>query len=122
MNLPHRFPFRFVDRVADGRGVVRLTAGAFWTPGSDAWPIGWLVEAAAQSAALLLSPESGVAPENLFLAAIDEAEMLRLPGPGETVEIEIRLEARFGRLIRIRADVHANGVAIGSVGLVLSGS
>ena len=129
MTLPHRFPFRFVDRVADGRGVVRLSAGSTWSRGTGGPAALWLVEAVAQSAAELLvppsQPEGGAdsavpAAGPLVLAAVDGARFDPPPSDGETLEIEVGLEARWGGLIRVRGVIRGDRGAAGEVRLVLS--
>lgn len=120
MNLPHRHPFRFVDRTADGRALLRVSANGVWSRGSSATPAGWLVEAVAQSAAILLAPGTEGGETRLALAAIESAEMTRTPEPGETVEIEVSLETRWGALVRVRGQLTIDGAPVGSAIVVLA--
>jgi hypothetical protein len=129
LTLPHRFPFRFVDRVADGRGVVRLSAGSTWSRGTGGPAVLWLVEAVAQCAAELLSPPSPPAADGrdvapgagpLVLAAVEGAHLEPPPCDGESLEIEVRLEARWGGLIRVLGVVRGDRGTSGEVRLVLS--
>jgi len=123
LNLPHRYPFRFVDRVVDGRGWVRLTANSARGRAGDGWNVAWLVEAIAQAAALVLADgEPGAAGGELVLAAVDQAELTAAPDPGATLEVAVRLEGRFGRLSRIRGEVRQDGRPIGKAALVLAAS
>jgi 3-hydroxymyristoyl/3-hydroxydecanoyl-(acyl carrier protein) dehydratase len=122
LNLPHRYPFRLVDRLADGRVVVRPTASAFWTRGAEAAPVAWLVEAVAQGAAVVLAPEDDQGERRLALAAVEGAEFTRPPAPGETLEVRVALEARLGALVRVRGEVWADGRPLGTAIVVLAGS
>lgn len=119
MRLPHRFPFRLVDREDDGRALLRATAGAWWGRGGGDLTLPLLVEAVAQSAALLLGPEDGPG-ERMALAAVEAANLDRRPAPGETVEIRVRLETRLGRLVRVRGELTADGEEIGAATVVLA--
>jgi 3-hydroxymyristoyl/3-hydroxydecanoyl-(acyl carrier protein) dehydratase len=126
LNLPHRYPFRFVDRVADGRAVVRLSAGSTWSRGSGGSPVFWLVEAVAQSAAALMAPPVGDAPDSteapLVLVAVEQARFSTDPADGESLEIRIQLRGRWGRLIRVHGDLRGDRGASGEVELVLAAS
>lgn len=121
MNLPHRFPFRLVDRRTDGSVIVRVSAAEALTRGRAAASIAWLVEAVAQGAALALAPDADRPPERLALAAIESAEVARPPAPGETLEITVALERRWGSLVRVRGWLAVDGAPAGSVLLVLAG-
>jgi 3-hydroxyacyl-[acyl-carrier-protein] dehydratase len=120
LNLPHRHPFRLVDRTADGRALLRVSANSVWSRGSSATPAVWLVEAVAQSAAILLAPGTEAGERRLALAAIESAEMTRAPEPGETVEIEVSLENRWGALVRVRGQLTVDGAPVGSAIVVLA--
>lgn len=119
MNLPHRFPFRFVDREVDGTAVVRLTAGGWWGRDPRGLTLSLLVEAVAQAAALVLGPRE-VSGERMALAAIESARLDRSPRPGETLEIRLRLETRLGRLVRVRGELTGDGRELGAATVVLA--
>ena len=119
MKLPHRFPFRLVDREADGRALLCATAGSWWDRGEEGLTLPLLVEAVAQSAALLLGPEEGPG-ERMALAAVEAARLDRRPVPGERFEIRVRLETRLGRLVRVRGELTAGGEEIGAATVVLA--
>ena len=120
MKLPHRYPFRFVDGTNDGRALLRLTVNGTWSRGGGGAPAGWLIEAIAQGAALLLAPEGGGEEKRLALAAIEDAEVLRAPEPGETVEVAVSLEARWGALVRVRGRLTLDGAPLGGAIVVLA--
>ncbi len=110
--LPHDYPFRFVDTVSraagpdfsDGRVRVRISANA-WGAMGEAWqsPL-LLAEAVAQSALLLEGGDSESARRG-FLAGLEDFAFTRPPRAGETLEIRVRLTARFGAVARFDGEV-----------------
>lgn len=97
-----------------------FTVGAWWARGAAAaGPLGLLVEAVAQSAALVLHP-GAAEPSRLALAAIDRARLDVAPQPGQSGEIEVAIEARYGGLIRVRGFVRVDGRAVGEATVVLA--
>jgi 3-hydroxymyristoyl/3-hydroxydecanoyl-(acyl carrier protein) dehydratase len=122
--LPHTYPFRFVDSVVEprnedfSRGTVRIAVSSNGRAAAgEAWPSPFLLaEAIAQSALLLEGgdPEIG---RTGFLAGIDEFEATRVPRAGETLEVRVRLEARFGSIVKFRGEVWSAGepLAKGSI-------
>lgn len=128
MKLPHRFPFRLVERAIDGRGVVCASADDWWGRRGNGPGLPLLVEAVAQSAALLLAPEGpggtvgrdGEAGERMALAAVEEARLTRVPEPGERVEIQVHLETRLGHLVRVRGELRSAGEELGAATVVLA--
>jgi 3-hydroxymyristoyl/3-hydroxydecanoyl-(acyl carrier protein) dehydratase len=122
--LPHAYPFRFVDAVSlpanadfsQGRVRVRVSANARAAMGE-----GWqspllLAEVVAQAALLLQGGDPAVAQRG-FLAGINDFEMERAPRAGETLEVDVKLVARFGAVLRFDGVVLSEGetVARGSV-------
>lgn len=128
MKLPHRFPFRLVERAIDGRGVVCASADAWWGRSGNGPGLPLLVEAVAQAAALVLAPEgpdgsagsAGATAERMSLAAIEDARLTRAPRPGERVEIDLRLETRLGHLVRVRGELRSAGEELGAATVVLA--
>jgi 3-hydroxymyristoyl/3-hydroxydecanoyl-(acyl carrier protein) dehydratase len=105
--LPHRYPFRFVDTVVEerdetfsrGRVSMTISAGQRACSGGD-WGIPYLLaEAIAQSALLLEGgdPEIG---RTGFLAGIDGFTLDRLPEPGERLSVDVALVARYGAVMK----------------------
>jgi hypothetical protein len=117
LSLPHAFPFRLVDVTSTGARL-RLSANAFWLRGDGAFGAPWLVEATAQAAALLPRP-GGDFGTKLYLAGVDDCRLERLPRAGETLEFELRQEARLGALVRIAAVVRSDGEIVGVLTLML---
>jgi len=65
-----------------------------------------LIEAIAQLAGIATVQEEG---EEGFLASIDRAEFLSLPGPGDTLQIAVRVVKAFGRLFLVEGEVSVDG-------------
>ena len=111
-DLPHVYPFRFVDTVLrapgsefdEGRVSARITGGARGVlDGAWASPV-LLAEAIAQAALLLEGGDPGAARQG-FLAGIDAFEIHRVPGAGESLTIDVRLTARFGSIVKFEGEV-----------------
>ena len=122
--LPHAYPFRFVETVLEprnenfSRGTARVAVSANGRAAAgEEWqsPL-LLAEAIAQSALLLEGgdPEIG---RTGFLAGIDGFEVARAPRAGETLEVRVRLAARFGAVVKFDGEVFcgAESLARGSV-------
>jgi len=111
--LPHRYPFRFVDTVVEerddtfSRGRVSMTISAGQRACSGAvWGMPYLLaEAIAQSALLLEGgdPEIG---RTGFLAGIDAFAVERLPEPGERIFVDVALVARYGAVVKFAGAIH----------------
>ena len=122
--LPHTYPFRFVDTVSQqadgtfsgGRVRVRVSANGRGAMG-ELWRSPLLLAEAMAQSALLLQGGDPEAARRGFLAGINAFEMERAPRAGETLEIEIRLVARFGAVVRFDGTVTSEGeiLARGSV-------
>ena len=122
--LPHAYPFRFVDEVRvrsagepfGGTVSTLLTANARGSMGARWGSSAFLVEALAQ-AALLLQGGDTEAGRKGFLAGIDGFEVSRLPEAGESLEVAVRLAARFGAVIKFEGEVRSGSetIARGSI-------
>ncbi len=122
--LPHAYPFRFVETVLEprnedfSRGTVRIAVSAnARSAAGEAWgtPL-LLAEAIAQSALLLEGGDPDIGRTG-FLAGIDGFEASRAPRAGETLEVRVRLAARFGAIVKFEGEVlcGAESLARGSV-------
>ena len=113
--LPHAYPFRFVDTVLErtegesfgGTVSARLSANARGAMGARWGSAALLAEAVAQ-AALLLQGGDVDAGRKGFLAGIDAFEVSRLPEAGESLEVSVRLAARFGAVIKFEGEVRSD--------------
>jgi len=122
--LPHTYPFRFVETVLEPRsedfscGAVRVAVSAnSRCAAGEQWQSPFLLaEAIAQSALLLEGgdPEIG---RTGFLAGIEGFEASRPPRAGETLDVRVRLSARFGAILKFDGEVFSGSepVAKGSV-------
>jgi 3-hydroxymyristoyl/3-hydroxydecanoyl-(acyl carrier protein) dehydratase len=122
--LPHAYPFRFVETVLEprdetfsrGRVLVAVTANARAAAG-EGWHSPFLLaEAIAQSALLLEGGDPAIGRTG-FLAGVESFEALRPPRAGETLEVRVRMAARFGAIIKFDGEVFcgAEALARGSV-------
>ena len=128
--LPHSYPFRFVDTVLSQAGAdfrqgtvsARLTANGRAVMG-DGRVAGTLLAEALAQAALLLQGGDPDAGRRGFLAGIEGFEVTRLPEAGESLQVDVRLTARFGPVIKFEGEVRSGSdtVARGSI-LVRQGS
>lgn len=117
--LPHAYPFRFADTVLEkpaagvsgGRVRVRVTANGRAAMG-EGWRSPLLHAEAIAQAALLLEGGEPESFRNGFLAGIDGFEVVRAPRAGETLEVRVRLTARFGAVVRFDGEVYSEGEAI----------
>lgn len=117
MSLPHRFPFELVDRVDGEEVVVQPTAGAWWSREASVWPIGLVVEAAAQSAARIAGARPG---EELALAGIESARFESLPELGWPLRLRPRVERAFASLVLVAVEVRQGDRLCGEVTLLLA--
>jgi 3-hydroxyacyl-[acyl-carrier-protein] dehydratase len=108
--IPHRFPFLLVDRLVDlerGRsavGIKNVSAGepyfAGHFPGHPVMPGVLIVEALAQTAALLvMEPGQGTIP--LFMG-IDRARFRRPVVPGDQLRLEVEVLQRRRNVVKVR--------------------
>ncbi|MDR9394524.1 3-hydroxyacyl-ACP dehydratase FabZ [Roseovarius sp. SYSU LYC5161] len=105
--IPHRYPFLLVDRVEDidgyqkARGIKNVTMnephfqGHF--PSKPIMPGVTIVEAMAQTAAVMVGTALGMEDRNMlvYFMAIDKAKFRRMVTPGDV--LEMRLETIRGK-------------------------
>jgi 3-hydroxyacyl-[acyl-carrier-protein] dehydratase len=131
--LPHRYPFLLIDRVVDMRGersatgIKNVTAnepffvGHF--PGHPIMPGVLLVEAMAQTAAVLVMNSLGAAGTGsiVYFMSIDEARFRKPVLPGDTVHFPVQLLHRRPPVWKFSAEAHVDGkkVAEARIGAML---
>ncbi|HJU27996.1 MAG TPA: 3-hydroxyacyl-ACP dehydratase FabZ [Candidatus Binataceae bacterium] len=116
--LPHRYPFLLVDRVleVDGEKVLTLKnvtinepffAGHF--PGLPIMPGVLILEALAQSAAILALEKSQGRPTLFMLTGVDKVRFRRRVVPGEQLRMEVRLLKHDHPVWKMRAEARVDG-------------
>jgi 3-hydroxymyristoyl/3-hydroxydecanoyl-(acyl carrier protein) dehydratase len=117
--LPHDYPFRFVDTVSqaagndfqNGRVRVRVSSNSRAAMG-EAWQSPLLLAEAVAQSALLLEGGDAESARRGFLAGLEDFEFARAPRAGETLEVRVRLTARFGAVARFDGEVLSGDGAI----------
>ena len=112
--IPHRYPFLMVDRVKeiDGTnsaiGVKNVTVnephfqGHF--PSTPIMPGVTIIEAMAQTAAVMVGTEQGVADKNflIYFLAIDKCKFRQKVVPGDVLELHVETLRSGSRIWRFR--------------------
>ena len=126
-DLPHAYPFRFVDVVlrpagpdfSEGRVSAAVTAnGRFASDGVSVSGSTLLAEALAQAALLLQRGDPEVGRRG-FLAGIDAFHVERLPQPGDQLQIDVRLTARFGSIVKFEGEVRSGSETLARGGILV---
>jgi 3-hydroxymyristoyl/3-hydroxydecanoyl-(acyl carrier protein) dehydratase len=98
--IPHRFPFRLIERVEAGPGsnfaILLTTADGFLTA-TQPWPVTLVAEALAQAILLVHPP---MVPGSLRLVGLDRVSMLEKVAAGDRLEVEVSELGAFGGLRR----------------------
>lgn len=116
--LPHRYPFLLVDRILeqDSEHVVTLKnvtvnepffVGHF--PGMPIMPGVLILEALAQSAAILALSIIGERRSLFMLTGIDKARLRRRVVPGDQLQMEVRLLKHHHPLWKMRGEARVAG-------------
>jgi 3-hydroxymyristoyl/3-hydroxydecanoyl-(acyl carrier protein) dehydratase len=117
--LPHAYPFRFVETVitpedrARGTVLARVTSGGRATAG-EGWGSPLLLAEAIAQAALALQGGDPETQRRGYLAGIDGLEISRIPRVGDALQIDVRLSARFGAIVRFEGVVRCGEERIAS--------
>lgn len=112
--IPHRYPFLLVDRVieidgtAKGVGIKNVTmnepqfTGHF--PGMPVMPGVLMVEAMAQTAAVVVGVGMDLADKNfgVYFMAIDNVKFRRKVGPGDTLRMTVETVRGGGKVWKFR--------------------
>ena len=121
--LPHRYPFLLVDRIIeiDGNksavGIKNVTVnephfqGHF--PGQPVMPGVLIVEAMAQTAgAITVMSKGGDAPSLVYFMTIDRCKFRRPVGPGDRLELHVRLERERGNIQKYWCEAKVDGTKV----------
>ena len=107
--LPHEYPFRLLDRRADGTVVVMVAGNAAQVRGTDELPAFLAVELLAQSALFALVEPSGERdPSDRglgLLAGVQDVQFHSPLRPGDRLSVAATLLARLGALSKVRAEL-----------------
>ena len=122
--LPHAYPFRLLDRRADGTVGVLISGNAAQLRGAAELPTFLAVEVLAQSALVAL-PEStsGDAPREGglgLLAGIQDVQFHAPLRPGDVLTAGATLVARLGPLLKIRAELRRDDEIVAEGELLLA--
>ncbi len=125
--LPHRFPFLFVDRVLEREPGLRVVAEKLVSmsepylqghmPGRPLVPGVLMLEMLAQAAAFLEA--EGLDGQEVFLAQVVDARFKAPAYPGDRLRLEVRAEVAFGGFQRVEGSVSCEGRVLCTAKLVL---
>jgi 3-hydroxyacyl-[acyl-carrier-protein] dehydratase len=116
--LPHRYPFLLVDRVLELDDTRTLTLKnvtvnePFFTghfPDLPIMPGVLIVEALAQSAAILALAIIGEKPSLFMLTGIDKVRLRRRVVPGDQLKMEVHLLKHHHPLWKMRGEARVDG-------------
>lgn len=127
--LPHRFPFRMVDRVVElepGRRAVAVKAVSFddfflegHFPHNPCAPEMLIVEALAQIGGIaLLSAKEGMGG---ILVKIEEMSFTKTIKPGAQLTLFAEVEFSFGEMAKVRVKAESGGETVAQGVVVLAG-
>ena len=119
--IPHRYPFLLVDRVVDidgttrGVGIKNVTmnepqfTGHF--PGMPVFPGVFMVEAMAQTAAVIAGVGLDLADKEfgVYFMAIDSAKFRRKVGPGDQLRMEVETLRGGGKVWKFKGTATVEG-------------
>jgi 3-hydroxymyristoyl/3-hydroxydecanoyl-(acyl carrier protein) dehydratase len=109
-DLPHVYPFRFVERTVEKRGPAEgrvralVTVNGRRTEGGQALPPLTLVEIVAQAALLLEGGDPGIGRSG-FLAGVSDFTFDRTPGSGDLLDVDVRIAGVLGPIVRFEGVV-----------------
>ena len=121
--IPHRYPFLLVDKVRDidpgvsAVGIKNVTfnepqfQGHF--PGTPILPGVMIIEALAQTAAVLVGLSRNLVDRNplVYFLSIDKAKFRRKVVPGDVLELRVQILRASAKFIRIEGAASVGGEA-----------
>lgn len=126
--IPHRYPFLLIDRILEREVGVRVRAEKLLSygdaclqghfPGQPVLPGVMMLEMLAQAAAFLEADSLIGRP--IFLAQIADARFKASAEPGDRLELEVKPDASFGALKRVKGTVRREGRVLCTALLVLA--
>lgn len=109
-DLPHVYPFRFVERTVEKRGPAEgrvralVTGNGRRTDADGFLPPLTLVEVVAQSALLLEGGDPGIGRTG-FLAGVSDFVFDRTPESGDVLSVDVRIVGVLGPIVRFEGTV-----------------
>ena len=109
-DLPHVYPFRFVERTVEKRGPAEgrvralVTVNGRRTEGGEVLPPLTLVEVVAQAALLLEGGDPGIGRSG-FLAGVSDFRFERTPASGDLLDVDVRIAGILGSIVRFEGTV-----------------
>jgi 3-hydroxymyristoyl/3-hydroxydecanoyl-(acyl carrier protein) dehydratase len=109
-DLPHAYPFRFVERTVEKRGPAEgrvralVTVDGRRTEGGEGLPPLTLVEVVAQAALLLEGGDPGIGRSG-FLAGVSGFEFERSPESGDLLDVDVRIAGVLGPIVRFEGTI-----------------
>lgn len=120
--LPHRWPFRLADRTVqrtgEGTGSVRAVLSAGGRRAAAGTLTAGLVAELMAQAALLLSRTDADLGRSGFLAGLSDVVVVRPPGPGDALTVDVSVAGRMGAVAKFDATIHDDGGALVATGAV----
>jgi len=114
--LPHAYPFRLLDRGADGAVGVLVSGNAAQLRGGHELPAFLAVEVLAQSALSALGEPLGAQASNGgglgLLAGVQEVRFHAELRPGDRLLASATLLGRLGPLLKVRAELRRDGAVV----------
>ena len=122
--IPHRYPFLMVDRVVDITldhsivGIKNVTInepffqGHF--PGHPVMPGVLIIEAMAQTAAVLVVRTMGIEAEGklVYFMSVDQARFRKPVGPGDSVHIHVEKLRNRGNVWKFKGEARVNDTLV----------
>lgn len=121
MNLPHRFPFRWADRVEPGVARLALSTNSTWLRDGGELTAPFCAEVVAQAAALLLEDSAPSAPpRQRWLAGIDHLKLERPLQGGESLEVRVAPVGGYGQIVKVSGEIFVRSERVCEVTLLLA--
>ncbi|MBT8454768.1 MAG: 3-hydroxyacyl-ACP dehydratase FabZ [Rhodobacteraceae bacterium] len=119
--IPHRYPFLLIDRVEDisghesATGIKNVTfnephfQGHF--PGAPIMPGVTIIEALAQTAAVMVGVSQDLADKNflVYFMAIDSAKFRRKVVPGDVLKLHVETQRGGGKVWKFKGRAEVDG-------------
>ena len=119
MELPHRFPFRWIDRSGPESVRVELAGDSYWLRNGAALPPAFCAEVVAQAAARLLDA-GGTETRQRWLAGIDRLELTGELRAGDELEVRVRPEVSYGPIVRVAGEIYRRSEKVCEAVLLLA--